>query len=108
LQEIRRLLIAIALTAPAAGCTHYYDDRREGISFHAGDAVAANKVAQTIDPWPAAAADRHVPADGYRMQRAVERYRDNRTTPLAAAGTSSTQYVPVMAPAPAGGGNGTQ
>jgi hypothetical protein len=97
------LFAALALAAMAAGCTHVYGDRRESVSFHAGDAVAANKVAQMIDPWPDYAADRNIPADGQRSQRAVERYRTNRVTPLSTTNTSSTPFVPVLAPAPSGG-----
>ena len=93
-------------TAALGGCSDIYYDRRETIAFGAGDAVAANKVAQTIDPWPAAAANRRIEGHGERMQRAIERYRTNKTTPLQTTSTSSVQYTPVMAPAaPAAGGS---
>jgi hypothetical protein len=98
------LLGVLALAAPAAGCANLYHDRSETISFGSGDAVASNKVSQMIDPWPRHAADKDLAHDGSRMARAVERYRTNRTTPLASSSTSSTQFVPVMAPAAAGGG----
>ena len=107
LLRIARLAVALACLVPAAACTHVYAERNDSIALHAGDAIAANKVAQIIDPWPALSADRNISHDGHRMQRAAERYRNNRTTPLAATSTSSAQYVPVLAPANGGGGGGS-
>jgi hypothetical protein len=85
-------LLVLAFAATLGGCADIYYDRRESVAFHAGDAVAANKVAQIIDPWPRASADRNVEAEGQRMQRAIERYRTNKTTPLATTATSSVPY----------------
>jgi hypothetical protein len=97
-------LIAAALVAAAmlAGCADadLYFDRRETISLHAGDAVAANIVAQTVDPWPREAANRNIAANGDRMQAAGERYRTGKTTPLKGLSTSSVQFES----APDGGG----
>jgi hypothetical protein len=92
---------AVALSALLAGCSDYYYDRRDPISFHGGDAPAANKVAQTPDPWPAVAADRRIEGNGERMQRAVERYRAGKVTPLNTTSTSSVQNAPAPAAAPA-------
>jgi len=88
----RLLVPALVLGAALGGCSDIYYDRREGVAFHAGDAVESNKVTQIIDPWPRAAADRHIPADGQRMQGAVQRYRENKA-PAAAppAATLSIQ-----------------
>ena len=95
-----RGLAILALVAATAlgGCTDMYLDRRDTVSFAAGDAVAANKVTHMVDPWPVRAGDRNIAFDGERMQAAAERYRTNKVTPLAAAGTSSVQYAPVVAP----------
>ena len=90
---------AIALAATLAACSDIYFDRRETISSHGADAMEANKAAQVIDPWPAEAANRAIETDGERMQRAIERYRTNKTTPLATE-ASSVQYQPVLAPTP--------
>ena len=96
-------LLAFGLTASA--CTHVYDDRRETVSLHAGDAIAANKVAQMIDPWPEYAANRNIASDGQRAQRAIERYRTNRITPLSTTSTSSAPYAaPAGAPTPGAAG----
>ena len=66
-------------------CTDMYLDRRDTVSFAAGDAVAVNKVTHMVDPWPARAGDRNIAFDGERMAAAAERYRTNKVTPLSAA-----------------------
>ena len=78
-----------------------YLDRRETVSFAAGDAVAANKVTHMVDPWPPNAGNRDIGFDGERMAAAAERYRTNKVTPPSGTGTSSVKYEPVlMQPAP--------
>jgi hypothetical protein len=89
------MMLALCLLG---GCTDMYLDRRDTVSFAAGDAVAGNKVIQMIDPWPARAGDRNIAYDGERMQAAAERYRTNKVTPLSTAATSSVGYAPVVAP----------
>ena len=92
-------LAVLALAAPLLGaCTDMYLDRRDTVSFGAGDAVAVNKITQMIDPWPPYAGNRNIAFDGERMAAAAERYRTNKVTPLSTAATSSVQYAPVMAP----------
>jgi len=98
------LLLALAFGAVLGGCSDIYYDRREGITARGGNAIETNKVTQIIDPWPPAAANRHLEADGQRMQRAVERYRTNKTTPLSTTSTSSVGYQQAPAAAtPAAG-----
>lgn len=96
---VRIAFVSAALAVSVAGCSDIYFDRREALSFHGGDAAAANIAVQTIDPWPHAAGNRNLEANGERMQRAMERYRTNKTTPLMTTGTSSVPYIPVLAPA---------
>ena len=92
-------LAVLALVAPLIGaCTDMYLDRRDSVSFGAGDAVAVNKITQMIDPWPPYAGNRSIAFDGERMAAAAERYRTNKVTPLSTAATSSVQYAPVVAP----------
>jgi hypothetical protein len=91
--------LALAATTLLGACTDMYLDRRDTVSFGAGDAVAVNKVTHMVDPWPVRAGDRNIPHDGERMQAAAERYRTNKVTPLGGTSTSSVQYVPVLAPA---------
>jgi hypothetical protein len=90
--------LALGATTLLGACTDMYLDRRDSVSFEAGDAVAANKVTHMIDPWPVYAGNRNIGFDGERMQGAAERYRTNKVTPLATAQTSSVQYAPVVAP----------
>ena len=99
---LRMLAPVLAVGAMLGGCSDLYWDRRDTVSFHAGDAVETNKVAHIIDPWPAAAANRRLASDGQRMQRAVERYRTNKTTPLSTTSTSSAGYQPATTPAAGG------
>ena len=96
--NLRGALFALAAATALSGCTDMYLDRRDTVTFGAGDAVAANKVTQMVDPWPVYAGNRNLAFDGERMQAAAERYRTNKVTPLATAQTSSVQYAPVVAP----------
>ena len=95
---------ALLLTAQLGACSDMYYDRREGVSFQAGDAIASNVAVQTIDPWPAAAAQREIAANGQRVQSAIERYRNNKVIPPQGTGTSSV-YTPVLV-APAASSSG--
>ena len=93
-------LLALAATMLLGACTtDMYHDRRDSVSFGAGNAVAANKVTHMVDPWPARAGDRNIAFDGERMADAAERYRTNKVTPLVRTSTSSLSYTPVAAPA---------
>ena len=100
-RNVSRGLTALALGASTllGACTDMYLDRRDPVSFAAGDAAATNKVTHMIDPWPVAAGNRNIAYDGDRMQAAAERYREDKVKPLRGASTSSVQYVPVVAPA---------
>ena len=85
-------IVALTCTIFTGACTDMYLDRRDTVSFGAGDAVAVNKVTHMVDPWPARAGNRNIAFDGERMQAAAERYRTNKVTPLSAAGTSSVKF----------------
>jgi hypothetical protein len=91
-----RIAGAAALALSAAACTEYLD-RRETVSFHAGDAPAANRAVHTIDPWPAAASRTTIEHDGERIARAIEKYK------LGSANGGpppSTLAIPIMPPPP--------
>ena len=92
--RVRGAALALGFATLLGGCADIYYDRRETVTFYAGDAVASNKVVQMIDPWPRAAANRNIELHGERMQRAAERYRKNKTTPLQTTSTSSTGFAP--------------
>jgi hypothetical protein len=93
---------AVLLAAMLGGCSDLYWDRRDSIAFYAGDAPASNIAIHTIDPWPPEAAKRRLSTNGELMQKAAERYRTNKTTPLRPMGTSSVQTSAAPGSAPAG------
>src|ERR1051326_4736645 len=95
--RLQRLAPALLTTALLAGCSDLYWDRREGVSFQAGNAVASNVAVETIDPWPPAAANREIPTNGQRTQAAIDRYRNDKVIPPQGTGTSSVKYAPVVA-----------
>lgn len=88
-RALRMTVLGVVLGVTLGACSDLYYDRRESITFQAGDAVKANVVAQTIDPWSRASANRNISYNGERMQRAIERYRTNKTTPTMTTSTSS-------------------
>jgi hypothetical protein len=98
--NFRGAILALAAATALGGCTDMYLDRRDTVSFAAGDSVAANKVVQMVDPWPPRAGDRNIAFNGERMAAAAERYRTDKVKAISGTGTSSIQYQPVlMAPA---------
>ena len=93
-----RLVTGVLLLGPAlAGCSDIYFDRRETIVPNAGEAMAANRVTQMVDPWPRSSANRNIAFNGQVMQGAVERYREGRVIPPVNATTSSTAYARAQA-----------
>jgi hypothetical protein len=87
------------------GCSDIYSDRRETVSPLTGDALAANRVGQMIDPWSRASANNNIVYNGEKMQSAHERYRTGRviqpvnTTTSAIANAQAAQAAS-GAPAP--------
>jgi hypothetical protein len=71
----RIVTAAVLLGSALAGCSDIYYDRRETVSFAAGDASASAQATQIINPWPAASADRSHTSNGAVVAGAVERYR---------------------------------
>jgi hypothetical protein len=86
------VIAAVFLGTLLAGCSDIYSDRRETISPIAGDALAANRVAQMIDPWSKASANNNIVYSGEKMQTAYERYRTGRIIRPTHATTSSLNY----------------
>lgn len=82
----------LSLAVMLGGCSSIYYDRRDTVSLGAGDAVATNKVSQTVDIWPEAAGYRNITFNGPKMQSAVERYRTNKVTAPQGVDTSSVGY----------------
>jgi len=73
--KIRIVASAVLLGSLLAGCSDLYYDRRDTVTFAANDAAAAAQATQTINPWPAASADRSHASNGAVVAGAVERYR---------------------------------
>jgi type IV pilus biogenesis protein CpaD/CtpE len=110
-------LVTVIAAATLAGCAvkpSYYSniwddhfDRRETISAGANDAVAANQVAQMVDPWPAAAANHDFPTNGERVVLAIDRYRTGQVIQPTSSSTSTAysqqqaQQQPAAAAPPA-------
>ncbi len=61
------------------------------ITRQAGDAVAANIAAQTIDPWPKEVKDRKLDVDGKRAEVAIKRYEQNKSIPPRGLGTTTIE-----------------
>jgi hypothetical protein len=94
----RTFAFALALGSLLAGCSDIYLDRRETISSGAGDAVAANAIEQTNDPWPRNSSNRHLTFNGQRMERAVGCYRIDKVTPPVDINPSTDALVGITPP----------
>ena len=82
---------AILLAAALGGCSEYLD-RRDTITLHSGEAMAANRVTMMIDPWPPASGRRTIAYNGEKAARAAERYRTGKIIPPVNPTTSSAAY----------------
>jgi hypothetical protein len=100
----RRLGVAsIALAGfLLTACSDIYYDRRDTVTFQAGDAEAVNRVTHAVDVWPQAAGYRNIVTSGEKVQRGVERYRTDKVTPPVGMDTSNIspqqQSTPAAAP----------
>jgi len=77
----RTIAVAVTLGTILTGCSDLYYDRRDTIALSGGNAVAANEIAQMVDPWPPHSGNTNIATNGQKMQAAVERYRTNKVTP---------------------------
>ncbi len=77
----RTIAVAVTLGTTLTGCSDLYYDRRDTIALSGGNAVAANEIAQMVDPWPPHSGNTNIATNGQKMQSAVERYRTNKVTP---------------------------
>ena len=102
----KALAVLMAAGALLGGCSDIYYDRRETVALGADDHVAANRVAQMVDPWPVYVGNKNLAFNGERMQAAVERYRHHQviqprppstssvSQPLAATTTEAISITP--------------
>lgn len=105
----RASLVALSLGGLLAACADNvgYLDRRDTIALSGGNAVATDTVAQMVDPWPRASADRTIAYNGQKMQSAVERYRNNKVIAPVGIGTSSSYSQSSGGQGSGGSGNTT-
>ncbi len=59
-----------------SGCSNQYLERKDTVTFNAGDAVAWNSAQQIPDPTPPRSNDTRIVSDGERAARAVRRNID--------------------------------
>lgn len=79
LKLVVKRAVALSALVGLAACAPYYYNNADPVTLSAGNAVAANKAAQTIDPLPRHAGRVAHRTDGERVGIAIERYRTNRT-----------------------------
>jgi hypothetical protein len=75
LKSKRHYGLALTLLIGLGGCAGDHVKRLDAVAPGAGDAVARNKVAHMIDPWPYHAGNTHIHTDAERVRHANERYR---------------------------------
>jgi len=105
---------AMLLGAMLGGCSENYLDRRDTVTLHSGEAMAANRVTHIIDPWPPGSGNRNFAYNGEKAATASERYRTGKIIAPVSALTSTSygQAAPQAQsnnqpapPANTGGGN---
>ena len=73
--------IAALVLSLASGCTsdqlYEYRAHTDKVTEGAGNANAANRAIQTVDPWPVYAEKTQINMDGKRALTAVRRYETN-------------------------------
>ncbi|MBK9083217.1 MAG: pilus assembly protein [Rhizobiales bacterium] len=98
---MKPLRIATAVTACLllGGCADSLA-RRDTVSAHAGEAVAANKAVHIIDPWPryGSAPGR---SDGARIADAMTRYRTGVSPTTQKPNAPAAQQLTLVPAAPA-------
>ena len=79
-----------ALAAPLCACSEYFDHADPMVPY-AGEANAANRAAQMVDPWSRDSRDRNFATNGARMQRAMDRYKSGASSaPISSTSSSSS------------------
>ena len=81
--SVRSQLYLLGCLGVGPGSCREYFQRKDNIVSGDGDAKDVNAATHIIDPWPRYVGDRRIPANGDRMSRAVERYRQGSYRPPA-------------------------
>ena len=88
-------IIIIIASLLSACANEDYLSNRDTITLQAGDAVATNAAAQTIDPWPPSARRKAIAYNGNRMARGMDRYESGKGgLPLPPPGDASSLLPP--------------
>lgn len=95
LPGIKAVAVVVVLGTVVAGCSDMYFDRRETVSLGAGDAIAINKVTQTVDPWPRSSANNNIAFNGRLMQAAQDRYNRGKVISPVLPTQTSKDYQSV-------------
>jgi hypothetical protein len=95
-----RTAAAVLCLLGLAACDKYAD-RRDQLTFGSGDAVAFNKAAQIIDPWPTAARTVTHGMRGEQAEAALAKLRKREAGDEG--GGPTTPSVSQLSPTPAAG-----
>lgn len=93
----------VAASAPLAigDSDRWFNSRSHSdrVTPGAGNAAAANIATQTVDPWPAHSARKHINLDGKRAQKAIKRYETNTSITPRGVDTLQLNRSPTSDPA---------
>ncbi len=95
---------AAALGLALSGCSNQYFERKDTVTFGAGDAVATNIAIQTPDPWPRGSKNTTIAANGAKLARIYRRYVEGPRQ----GGGAAPQNVTNVNVSSGGGGPGGQ
>jgi hypothetical protein len=84
------LSTSVGLGACTSDQNHEYFAHTDRVTSGAGDASAANKVAHTINPWPAHSRNTRIEMDGKRAGLAAKRYESNTSIKPKGLGSGTT------------------
>lgn len=79
-RAINRLCMGMLACAPVLFLSACADPlvRSDALWPYSGDAVAANRIAQTIDPWPRASRNTAFSTNGARVAESIVRYKTSK------------------------------
>lgn len=93
------LAAAVAAALLLAGCNQYWE-RKETVSYSAGDAVAANAAVQIATPWPAGSRNTNITTNGERAYVAFQKYKAGGPSASGSPGSGASAAGAGTSPAP--------
>lgn len=87
LPATKRMCATMLICAPAVVLSACADPmtRSDALWPYSGDAVAANKIAHIIDPWPAASRNTAFSTNGARVAESMVRYKTGKAAETVVA-----------------------